>query len=155
MPGESESLDPDDDRVIPLGDLIAFAARRYGRPMIIAETSGLRDGRDEWLDDVMQESLAAVNDGIDLQAVCLFPAVDMPDWNNGEWLHSGIADLVEEGDDLRRVPADSYVERIRSWQRRLNEAERLDEGVISKPVDLGDVRDAARQMMLKSDRDWQ
>lgn len=92
--GPHESLPPDDDRIIPLHELIEYASQRYGRPIIIAETSGLRDGRSEWLDDVMQEALAAVHDGIDLQGVCLFPAVDMPDWNTGEWLHNGIVDLV-------------------------------------------------------------
>jgi hypothetical protein len=42
---------------------------------------------------VVLESLAAVNRGVDLHAVCLFPAVDMPDWGTGEWVHNGIADL--------------------------------------------------------------
>jgi hypothetical protein len=152
--GPHESLEPDDDRILPLHSLIEYAAERYRRPMIVAETSGLRDGRSAWLDDVMQESLAAVHDGIDLQAVCLFPGVDMPDWNTGEWLHNGIADLVEEGDDLRRVPDPAYVERIRWWQHRLNQAERLDEGVVSTPVDIGDVRDAAKQLMLEGDANW-
>src|SRR5215217_2492960 len=36
------------------------------RPMIIGETSGMAEGREDWLRDVMQESLAAVNKGIDL-----------------------------------------------------------------------------------------
>ncbi|MDQ3881372.1 MAG: b-glycosidase [Chloroflexota bacterium] len=152
--GPHASLPPDDDRIIPLSELIAFAWQRYRRPMIIAETSGLRDGRSEWLDDVMQESLAAVRHGIDLQGVCLFPAVDMPDWNNGEWLHNGIADLVEDGPDLRREPDAAYIGRLRHWQRFFNEAERLDEGVISAPVDIGDVRDAARQHAVEGDRDW-
>ena len=152
--GPHESLDPGDDRVIPLHTLIEYAWQRYRRPMIVAETSGLRDGRSGWLDDVMQESLAAVHDGIDLQAICLFPGVDMPDWNTGEWLHNGIADLVEDGDDLRRVPDDAYTERIRWWARRLNQAERLDEGVVSTPVDIGDVRDAAEQLRLEGDANW-
>jgi hypothetical protein len=32
----------------------------------------------------MEESLAAVAQGIDQHAICLFPAVDMPDWRTGE-----------------------------------------------------------------------
>ncbi len=152
--GPHASLPPNDDRIIPLHRLIEFVWHRYQRPMVIAETSGLRDGRSEWLDDVMQESLAAVNDGIDLQAVCLFPGVDMPDWNTGEWLHNGIADLIEEGMDLRRAPDSRYVDRLRWWQRLLNQAEEIDEGVISTPVDQGDVRDAAKRLALEGDRNW-
>jgi len=30
---------------------------------------------------------------MDLQGVCLFPAVDMPDWHAGEWVHNGICGL--------------------------------------------------------------
>jgi len=152
--GPHAALPPDDDRIVPLRDLIEFAWDRYRRPMMVAETSGLRDGRDEWLDDVMQESLAAVNDGIDLQGVCLFPAVDMPDWNTGEWLHNGIADVVAEGGDLRRIPTEAYVARLRWWQRLLNQAEAIDEGVMSTPVDRGDVEDAARRLMLEGDANW-
>ena len=64
--------------------------------MIVGETSGLREGRPDWLCDIVEESLAAVRKGIDLHGVCLFPAVDMPDWHTGEWLHNGLCDLVEE-----------------------------------------------------------
>jgi hypothetical protein len=153
--GPHAALPPDDDRILPLRDLIEAAWERYQRPMIIAETSGLREGRTDWLDDVMHESLTAVDDGIDLQAICLFPGVDMPDWNTGEWLHNGIADLVEGDGDLRRAPDDRYVERIHEWQRLLDEAEHLDEGVISTPVDLDDVREAAHRFRTRSDRDWE
>ena len=70
---------------------------RYRRPMIVGETSGLGEGRADWLRNIVEESLAAVRRGIDLHGVCLFPAVDMPNWHSGEWLHNGICDLVEEG----------------------------------------------------------
>jgi hypothetical protein len=152
--GPHVSLDPGDDRIIPVRDLIAFAWQRYARPIIVAETSGLREGRDEWLEDMMQESLAAVFDGVNLQGVCLYPGVDMPDWNNGEWLHNGIADLVPVDGDLHRVPDLAYVARIRSWQQRLNEAEHLDDDVLSSPVDYEDVRRAAERWRLQGDVDW-
>ena len=84
----------------------------------------------------MEESLAAVRQGIDLHGVCLFPAVDMPDWHSGEWLHNGICDLVEEGGDLRRVPFEPYVAELRRWQSELNRVTELDEDPFSDPVDL-------------------
>ncbi len=152
--GPHAALPPDDDRIRPLCDLLMLPWERYGRPLIIGETSGLRDGREGWLDDVMQEGLAAVDRGIDLHGVCLFPAVDMPDWHNGEWLHSGLADLVADGDDLRRVPAVDYIERLRDWQRRLNRVTTLDADPFDNPVDLRDVARAAREWHLRPDRDW-
>jgi hypothetical protein len=81
--GRHAALPPGDERILPLCDLLALPWVRYGRPLIVGETSGLRDGRDEWLDDVMHEALAAVARGVDLHGVCLFPAVDLPDWHTG------------------------------------------------------------------------
>lgn len=77
--GPHQALPPDDDRIKPLCELMHWVWERYHRPMIIGETSGMEAGRDEWLRDVMQEALAAVNAGLDLHGICLFPAVDMPD----------------------------------------------------------------------------
>jgi hypothetical protein len=104
---------------------------------------------------VIEEALAAVRKGIDLHGVCLFPAVDMPDWHTGEWLHNGICDLEPTGDgSLRRVPFQPFVDELRRWQRRLNRVTVLDDDPFSDPVDLGDIRAAAERMKLTSDKDW-
>jgi beta-glucosidase/6-phospho-beta-glucosidase/beta-galactosidase len=152
--GRHASLDPGDPRVKPLCDLLELVWERYKRPMMVSETSGLRDGRADWLRDLMHEALAAVDRGIELHGVCLYPAVDMPDWNTGEWLHNGIADLEPDGEDLIRVPDAEYVEELRRWQRLLNRTERLDEDPFSDPVDLGDVIAAARRLHVRADADW-
>src|SRR5687768_15332519 len=122
--------------------------------MIIGETSGMNEGREDWLRDVMEESLAAVVEGIDLHGICLFPAVDMPDWHTGEWLHNGICDLVFEGDSLLRQPYQPYIDELRSWQRRLNRVTELDEDPFSDPVDLEDVRRAAQTWTKQPDQNW-
>jgi beta-glucosidase/6-phospho-beta-glucosidase/beta-galactosidase len=152
--GPHKALPPGDDRIRPLCDLMRRVWERYRRPMIIGETSGLEEGRDEWLRDVMEESLAAVELGIDLHGVCLFPAVDMPDWHTGEWLHNGICDLAEEGDDLRRIPHEPYIAELRRWQKELNRVTVLDEDPFSDPVELQDVIEAAHRLCKKPDADW-
>ena len=153
-PGPHVALPPGDPRIRPLCDMLGEVWARYGRPMVIAETSGLERGRPDWLRDVMHESLAAVDRGIDLHGVCLFPAVDMPDWHTGEWLHNGICDLVDEVGDLRRVPYAPYVDELRRWQRLLNKDLVLDADPFSDPVELQDVVDAAHRLQLKGDVDW-
>jgi beta-glucosidase/6-phospho-beta-glucosidase/beta-galactosidase len=152
--GPHQALPPDDDRIVPLCDLLEFVWKRYGRPMFIAETSGLRDGRTAWLKDVMEESMAAVLRGVDLHGICLYPGVDMQDWHTGEWLHSGICDLVEDGDDLRRVPAPRYAEELRRWQKLLNRVTELDEDPFSDPVDLADVIAGAKRYRPSADHNW-
>lgn len=152
--GPHQALEPDDDRIKPLCDLLSLVWKRYRRPMIIGETSGMGRGRAAWLKDVMEESLAAVNQGIDLHGICLFPAVDMPDWHTGKWLHNGLCDLVEEGGDLKRVPDAAYVEELRRWQKELNRVSVLDEDPFSDPVELQEVIDAAERLRKVPDKDW-
>lgn len=152
--GPHAPLPPGDDRIIPLCELISFAYERYRRPMVVGETSGLEEGRAAWLRDVVQEALAAVDRGIDLHGVCLFPAVDMPDWGKGIWVHNGLCDLVEDKSDLRRVPVEPYCAELRRWQRRLNRVTRLDEDPLSDPVDLKDIVAAAKAWKMQPDADW-
>lgn len=152
--GPHAALEPEDDRIKPLCDLLRRVWDRYQRPMIIGETSGMGQGRADWLRDVMDESLAAVNEGIDLHGICLFPAVDMPDWHTGEWLHNGICDMELEGEKLRRVPEQEYVNELRRWQKELNRVTTLDPDPFSDPVELQDVIDAAARLNKKGDANW-
>jgi beta-glucosidase/6-phospho-beta-glucosidase/beta-galactosidase len=152
--GPHAALPPGDDRITPLCDMLDTVWQRYRRPMIIGETSGLGKGRADWLRDVMGESLAAVQRGMDLQGVCLFPAVDMPDWHTGEWVHNGICDLVEANGDLERVPNPRYIDELRRWQKELNRVTELDEDPFSDPVELQDVVDAANRLHIQPDKDW-
>jgi beta-glucosidase/6-phospho-beta-glucosidase/beta-galactosidase len=152
--GPHQALKPDDDRIKPLCDLLRTVWDRYERPMIIGETSGLGQGRAAWLKDVMEESLAAVDSGIDLHGICLFPAVDMQDWHTGEWLHNGICDLVDNDGVLDRVPAENYVNELRRWQKELNRVTVLDADPFSDPVELQDVIDAAKRLKEKPDVNW-
>jgi beta-glucosidase/6-phospho-beta-glucosidase/beta-galactosidase len=152
--GPHAALEPDDERIKPLCDLMRLVWERYHRPMIIGETSGLHEGRPAWLKDVMEESLAAVNEGMDLHGICLFPGVDMQDWHTGEWLHNGICDLEDCEGDLRRIMHEPYVQELRRWQKELNRVTRLDTNPFSDPVELQDVIDAAKRLQKKPDKDW-
>lgn len=152
--GPHQALPPDDDRIKPLCDLLRLVWDRYHRPMIISETSGMEDGREDWLRDVMEESLAAVDAGIDLHGICLFPAIDMPDWHTGKWLHNGLCDLVPKSGILCREQCAPYISELRRWQKELNRVTELDEDPLSDPVELQDVIDAAKRMKKKPDANW-
>ncbi len=148
-------LQPGDDRIRPVADLIWESWDKYKRPCIVAETSGISGGRPDWLNDMVCESLAAVNRGVDLHGICLFPAVDMTDWHNGKWLHMGIADVEElPSGALMRKPYVPYCEMLRRWQKRLKRVTELDEDPYDQPVNLADIVEAAAEYAPKADADW-
>jgi hypothetical protein len=148
-------LKPGDNRIRPVADLIWESWDKYRRPCIVAETSGISGGRPQWLDDMVCESLAAVNRGVELHGVCLFPAVDMTDWHNGRWLHMGIADVERlPSGALMRKPFVPYTEALRRWQERLHRVTKLDEDPYDEPVNLGDIVDAAKDLAPTADADW-
>lgn len=152
--GPHKALPADDDRIKPLCDLLKMVWDRYRRPVIIGETSGMNEGREDWLRDVMEESLAAVNAGMDLHGVCLFPAVEMPDWHTGQWLKNGLCDVVPEAGTLRRIDCAPYVAELRRWQKELNRVTELDQDPFSDPVELQDVIDAAKRLKKTPDKNW-
>jgi beta-glucosidase/6-phospho-beta-glucosidase/beta-galactosidase len=152
--GPHKALDPHDERIKSLCDLMRTVWERYKRPMIIGETSGMNEGREDWLRDVMDEALAAVDSGIDLHGVCLFPAVDMPDWHTGQWLHNGLCDINVDGPHMERIPYGPYIEELRRWQKELNRVTVLDTDPFSDPVELQDVVNAAKRLNKKPDTNW-
>jgi beta-glucosidase/6-phospho-beta-glucosidase/beta-galactosidase len=146
--GERKILGPRDPRRKPLSELLMYAWERYHRPIIIGETSGYQDQRAAWLRMVMQESMKALISGADLQGICLFPCVDIPDWNTGEWAKIGIFDLTDR-EKLERCPCDPYIKELRRWQKILDRPEQIEPDAVGGGlgrVQLSEVRNRAREL---------
>ena len=120
-----EILGPRDPRRKPLSELLKFAWNRYHRPVIIGETSGYQEHRAEWLRMTMEESLKAINAGVDLHGVCLYPFVDVPDWWTQKWAKIGIYDVADKS-SFDRVPCDAYIQELRAWQKLLDQPENVE-----------------------------
>jgi beta-glucosidase/6-phospho-beta-glucosidase/beta-galactosidase len=145
--GSRVALGPRDPRRKPLGELLKFAWDRYRRPMIIGETSGYQDKRAEWLCMTMEESMRAINSGVDLQGICLYPVVDIPDWQTNEWAKIGIYD-IEDRDSCERIPCEPYIDELRRWQKTLDRVESIEPDGLdggAGRVQLSEVRDHARE----------
>jgi beta-glucosidase/6-phospho-beta-glucosidase/beta-galactosidase len=140
--GSREVLGPRDPRRKPLSEMLKFAWERYHRPVIIGETSGYQDKRAEWLRDTMEECLIALNAGVDLQAVTLYPCVDIPDWNSGEWAKIGIYD-IDDKETCERIPHGPYIDELRRWQQALDQPESVEAD--GGRVELEEVRRHAKE----------
>lgn len=105
-----------DPRRRPLGDLLHAAWQRYGRPLVVAETGHVGEGRAAWLHDVAAQARRTVAQGVPLQGLCLYPLVDRPDWDRPEvWHRCG---LWHAGPPpAPRVAEPEYLAALLQWQR--------------------------------------
>ena len=126
-----------DPRRQPLGQLLAEAASRYGRPLILAETSHVGAGRADWLHDMAGELRAARAQGVPVLGLCAYPLVDRPDWMDlNAWHRSGVWHV-----DSAAAPATDTQATVQPAQRSARSARPL--------------RRYAEIESLRALRDWQ
>jgi hypothetical protein len=117
------TLTRSDPRWLDLHQLLAGVYERYRRPFFIAETCGRGPTRGPWLDYIAGQSLLALERGLPLWGICLYPIIDAPDWNTGLYQHCGLWDVVPTpADPLARVLNQPYAEALRAAQARLGQA---------------------------------
>ena len=113
---------PDDPAYIPLSDLLLGLQRRYGGPLLITETGALGPNRPDWIAYLAREAERALNLGVDLQGICLYPIITSPDWEDTTaFFEAGLFDVALRPDGRQeRVLARSVAEALRAAQARLD-----------------------------------
>jgi protoporphyrinogen oxidase/glycosyltransferase involved in cell wall biosynthesis len=108
-----------DSRRRPLHQMLVETHERYQRPLLLAETSHVGSGRGAWIKDVAQEVAMARRYDVELFGICLYPAIDRPDWDDaGQWHYSGLWDVRKEGDEkFQRILSVPYAAALRQAQR--------------------------------------
>ncbi|MES2732422.1 MAG: amine oxidase [Bacteroidota bacterium] len=114
--------EPRDRRWKPLSVLLQEVYSRYNRPMTISETSHLGVGRGDWILEIARECCQAIENGVDLQGICLYPILDRPDWDNLNLYHnSGLWDLEHHPNKPpKRVLCEHYAKDLLKAQQTLN-----------------------------------
>lgn len=103
----------------PLHQLLLEASARYGKPVFVSETGHFGEGRAQWLDEVTTECIKAMEKGLDLMGICIYPVTDRPDWDNLEmYSNCGIWDL---DDNKGRIPCGETVAMVRQCVARTDE----------------------------------
>lgn len=155
--GSRAALGPRDPRRKPLSEMLQFAWQRYQRPVIIGETSGYQNTRADWLRTTIEEAMKALNAGVDLHGICLYPCVDVPDWHTGEWAKIGIFDVTDQ-QAFERVPYQPYLDELRRWQRVLDQPEAVEPDGLGERwgrVQLNEVRRFAREWAARTPAEQQ
>jgi beta-glucosidase/6-phospho-beta-glucosidase/beta-galactosidase len=101
---------PRDPRWVPFHQLCREAYERYHRPIFVGETSHVGSGRAEWLREMTREVSLAIDAGVPVEGVCLYPILDRFEWDDPtHWHNSGLWDLErDEQGNLRRILNQEY-----------------------------------------------
>ncbi|NJW51542.1 hypothetical protein [Salinimicrobium oceani] len=109
--GRTLSWPLEKEKLLPLNQLLHTAYSRLEKPVILSETGHFGSGRAQWIQEITQECLAAIDAGVDLQGICIYPVIDRPDWDNLNYYHnSGIFDLDEH---KNRIPDLAYIQTLK------------------------------------------
>jgi len=102
-----------------LHQLLTEVHQRYGRPLLLSETSHVGSGRGAWIKELADEIVLARQQGVDLRGICLYPAIDRPDWDDAtHWHKSGLWDVHIDGEKkFERVLCEPYAHALRRAQR--------------------------------------
>jgi beta-glucosidase/6-phospho-beta-glucosidase/beta-galactosidase len=113
-----------DPRFQPLSFLLKRAWKRYGRPVVLTETSHPGIDRPLWMDMIGQECAAALRAGVPLYGACLYPIIDRPDWDHlDNWHRAGLWDADLQADALPgRVLYQPYANALHQAQRTVQDA---------------------------------
>src|SRR3954464_7086318 len=84
IPFKEETPDAD---WVPLHCLIEQVYVRYGRPVIISETSHYGSNRPAWMRMIIKEIQKVLARNIPLPGVCIYPIIDRSDWENDNHWH--------------------------------------------------------------------
>lgn len=109
LPWANLDVDP---RWRGLSSLLLEAYQRYGQPVVLAETSHSGEHRPNWLELITKECIKALQFGVPLKGICLYPIIDRPDWDHlHNWHHSGLWDADESNPGARWI-CEPYKESI-------------------------------------------
>jgi hypothetical protein len=74
----------------PFREMLEELQQRYRRPTIVAETGAEGLARPYWFHYVAGEVRAAINKGVPVQGLCLYPILDYPGWTNDRLCQVGL-----------------------------------------------------------------
>jgi len=92
---------------IPFSELLKSAYGRYQKPLFVSETGHFGIGRAQWIEEITAECILALNDGVPIEGICIYPVTDRPDWDNlNNYFHCGVWDLDHR---KNRIPHNGYI----------------------------------------------
>lgn len=96
---DGKFIERDDPRYRPLHHLLGEWHCRYRKPVFLGETGIEEDRRAEWLAYVCDEVVMALESGVPIEGICLYPIVNHPGWDDDRHCHNGLWDYCNDSGD--------------------------------------------------------
>lgn len=79
----------------PFRDMLAEVHQRFQKPLLVAETGAESRRRRPWFRYVCEETLAAIQNGVPVSAICLYPILNHPGWMDDRHCENGLWDYAD------------------------------------------------------------
>lgn len=99
----------------PFSRILRECYERYGKPLFVAETGIEDDARPEWFRYVCAEVSIALEQGVPVHGICLYPILNHPGWDDDRHCHNGLWDYAD--DEGERVIYSPLAEEIQVQNR--------------------------------------
>ena len=113
-------LADDDPRRMPLWHIAWTVWKRYGREVLVTETSHVGEKRPEWIRNLVGEVEKMRRLRIPIKGICWYPVLEMAEWHAPEvWVPMGLWDLEHESGSMKRIAYKPVLRALREAQTRL------------------------------------
>ena len=93
---QGQMIVPSDPRYRHVSVMLKEVYERYQRPIFVAETGIEDDTRPAWLRYICKEVLTAMNEGVPVEGVCIYPIVNHPGWDDDRHCYNGMFDYADD-----------------------------------------------------------
>lgn len=101
----------------PLVGMLSELHHRYQRPLVISETGCEDEQRVPWFNYVIDQVFLALDRGVPLEAVCWYPFLDYPGWDDDRYCPTGLFGYAD-GEGTRAAFHPMHMQ-VRALQERL------------------------------------
>lgn len=120
--GHGSMIVPSNPRYRHVREMLGEIHARYQRPIFIAETGIEDETRPVWLRYISNEVCAALQDGVPVEGLCLYPVLNHPGWDDDRHCYNGLFDYADAG-GLRAV-FEPMAEELRRQQAIVRDIQR-------------------------------
>ncbi|MDB4991726.1 MAG: hypothetical protein JWN04_6904 [Myxococcaceae bacterium] len=114
---EGSTVPLGDARFKPFSSILLEIWQRYQRPMIVSETGAEGEQRAPWLRYIAQECERALELGVELHGITLYPVTAHPGWVDDRHCQNGLWDYADEQGE--RPIDEALAAELREWTPRL------------------------------------